>query len=57
MTSQALCDVHCDKQCLYCAATASGAWNPAFAKLLQPAAKKQRVDPAQGSSLPLNGMQ
>ena len=57
MTSQALCEVLCDKQCLCHAATASGAWNPAFAKLLQPVTKKQRVDPAQGSSLPLNGMQ
>ena len=34
-----------------------GGWNPAFAKLLQPAAKKQKLNPTQVSSMPLNGMQ
>lgn len=40
-----------------CAVFAGGkaGWNPAFAKLLGPQAKKQKLDSPAAASLPLNG--
>ena len=39
-----------------CAGSKGAGWDPAFAKLMGTAAKRQKLDPSPPASLPLNGM-